>query len=468
VYDGADTVAETLRSLSTQTYRDFRVLISVDAGDEDSAAVCKPFAEDPRFSIAVHDERLGWHGNFNWLVRRADLPFYCFWQQDDLAEPDFLERLRAEMMRHPDTAIAYADIQWFGARSDRQSAPSIVGSAPSRVREHILRLSHVPLLGMMRAGFFDRSRHALAETPDESSQQEFVFLARLAAAGAFRRVGDTLYHKRAGPASTHLRFLDLSEARRRREWIAMGVGLIDVASRVYRPSRLATVAEFVAERLAVRLPGRDYFYLPAPTDLEIARFVAELLAEARLEPGVLASRRRRNALLGREAHPAVRTGIERAVEASRLCRSLTASLADEGRASIAFGTGAPGLALLAQGWSVAEAGGVWAYAYGATLLLPELPAGRWAVTVAGLPRTSPAAARNQRIEWALGSEERRVAPLDAATGAAFTFEFDLGVPDETPVLHLTFPDASAPASAGTQDDPRRLGFFVSSVTIRAL
>lgn len=117
VYRGAGTVCEALLSIRDQTLLDYRVLISVDGGDLESAEACERFLEDPRFEMIVHNERLGWRGNFNWLVRQADLPFFMFWQQDDLAAGNYLERLHREMFDHPDTAAAYADIHWLGRRS---------------------------------------------------------------------------------------------------------------------------------------------------------------------------------------------------------------------------------------------------------------------------------------------------------------------------------------------------------------
>lgn len=464
VYRGADVVAETLQSIRDQTYPHYRVVISVDADDRASAAACEAFLDDPRFEMVVHESHLGWHGNFNWLASHADLPFYCYWQQDDLAEPNFLESLRAEMLTHPDTAIAHADIQWFGARTDRQSSASIVGRRTTRLAEHILRLSHVPLLGMWRTAFIDKERGLLADTPEESSQQEFVFLARMAAAGAFRRVDDTLYLKRAGEASTHLRFQTLPEARRRREWIAMGAGLIEVASEVFRPSRLPTVAEFVAERLAIHLPDRDYFYLPAPLDLEITRFVVELLSEAPSDP-VRVPRRRRNALLRRASHPAVRAGVALAQKADEMLSAMSASISTKGKTSVPFGASEDGMALLGQGWSVGQQDGVWSHSDEATVLLPELPEGRWAMTVRGYPRPSPPDVPTTHIGWALGPDEPYIETIDASDQAGIEFEFEADGSRRGGTLRLAFPDAASPASLGMGDDPRHLGFFMSSLSI---
>jgi glycosyltransferase involved in cell wall biosynthesis len=83
VYRGAMHIAETLRSIQDQDCSTFRVLISVDDGDRESAAACESFLSNPLFSLVMQDCRLGWHGNINWLMSQAQCEFFCYWQQDD-------------------------------------------------------------------------------------------------------------------------------------------------------------------------------------------------------------------------------------------------------------------------------------------------------------------------------------------------------------------------------------------------
>jgi len=461
VFRGVGVVEETLRSIQQQTYGDFRVVISVDNADRESAAACEPFTQDPRFELVIHDTHLGWHGNFNWLVEHADLPYFSYWQQDDLADEDYLERLRAELAAHPDAAIAFADIQWFGARTDLQTTPSIIGDRASRVREHILRLSHIPFLGLMRTAHLPRIQPQLRDTPEEASQQEFVFLARMAAAGTFRRVDGPLYHKRARDTSTHLRFQKFPEARRRREWLTMGGGLLEVAAGVHRRAQHDMLAEFVAERLGVHLPDRDYFYLPAALDREITRFVTELLVESPL-PELAVPRRPRNRFLERVSHPAVRAGVEAAVQARRAHTNLERSLRRDGETSVGFREGEDGALLLGQGWSIVGPDGTWSHSDEATILLPELPEGRWQLTIEGVPRPSPPGAPSQSLGWALGPDEPEPVPIGAGR---VQVRFDVGPGNRGGTLRLAFPDAASPASLGLSEDGRHLGFLLESIEL---
>src|SRR5262245_18089890 len=64
-------------SVQQQTFRNFEAIISVDGGDQETAAVCRPFLSDPRFRMIIHPNRLDWVGNFNWLLQQDLQEFFC-------------------------------------------------------------------------------------------------------------------------------------------------------------------------------------------------------------------------------------------------------------------------------------------------------------------------------------------------------------------------------------------------------
>src|SRR4051794_2444705 len=84
VYQGQADLPITLECLRTQTYQNLDVLISVDAGDQQSAAACQPFLRrDARFRMHVQPSRLGWAGNTDWTMQQRRGDFYIFQQHDD-------------------------------------------------------------------------------------------------------------------------------------------------------------------------------------------------------------------------------------------------------------------------------------------------------------------------------------------------------------------------------------------------
>jgi glycosyltransferase involved in cell wall biosynthesis len=150
VYDGMGLVAESLRSIQAQDHGAFIAHISVDGDDRGSARACEPFPADPRFRMTVQPRRLGWAANLNWLMDRGSEDFFCYWQQDDLCDASYLRVLAAEAGREPRAVCVYADLQWFGTRSELVSTPSSTGCALERVLDQIEHGHDVPFRGLVR------------------------------------------------------------------------------------------------------------------------------------------------------------------------------------------------------------------------------------------------------------------------------------------------------------------------------
>jgi glycosyltransferase involved in cell wall biosynthesis len=99
VYRGQDDLPITLECLRTQSYQDLDVLISVDAGDQQSAQACEPFLRDQRFRMHIQPSRLGWAGNTDWTMRERRGEFYIFQQHDDQISPTYVADLVAAALR---------------------------------------------------------------------------------------------------------------------------------------------------------------------------------------------------------------------------------------------------------------------------------------------------------------------------------------------------------------------------------
>jgi glycosyltransferase involved in cell wall biosynthesis len=123
VYKGANLIAKTLDCLQRQTFGDFEAIISVDGGDEETAAACRPFLVDPRFRMIVHPQRLDFFGNFNWLLQQDLQEFFCYRQHDDTTAPEFFEALLRAADDEPNAAAVYCDCQYTGGSTHIEIAP---------------------------------------------------------------------------------------------------------------------------------------------------------------------------------------------------------------------------------------------------------------------------------------------------------------------------------------------------------
>jgi glycosyltransferase involved in cell wall biosynthesis len=110
-WNAQDFIERTLSSLAGQTHRNFRVLISVDQSTDGTTEVCERFAaKDQRFEVISQRHRLGWIGNVNALLRRANSDYCVFAFHDDVLEPSFLSELAGALQTNPTAVLAYPDM----------------------------------------------------------------------------------------------------------------------------------------------------------------------------------------------------------------------------------------------------------------------------------------------------------------------------------------------------------------------
>jgi glycosyltransferase involved in cell wall biosynthesis len=88
-YNGADYLAETLRSILDQQGVAFELIVSDDRSDDDTLDVVRAVAGD-RVRVEVNSERLGLAGNWNRCVALCFTPFIAILHQDDVMRPGHL------------------------------------------------------------------------------------------------------------------------------------------------------------------------------------------------------------------------------------------------------------------------------------------------------------------------------------------------------------------------------------------
>jgi glycosyltransferase involved in cell wall biosynthesis len=94
-YNCRDYVADAIRSVARQTFRDFECVIADDASTDDSAAVVQRTLDelnDARFRLVRLPKNVGQTGATRAGLAATQAPFVCFLDSDDLWREDFLER----------------------------------------------------------------------------------------------------------------------------------------------------------------------------------------------------------------------------------------------------------------------------------------------------------------------------------------------------------------------------------------
>jgi len=463
VYRGTDFIAETVRSIRDQTYSRFRVMMSVDGADDPTIDLCRSFTDDPRFELIVQPDRLGWPGNFNWLAKRCDREFFCYWQQDDLASTGYLESLRNQLLLDPGASVAHTDVQWFGSRFHRDSTEGVFGTPLERVLQRIESIHYAPLRGLIRTSALPSDSDAIPTTPTGSTQAEFVFLTTLAAKGSFHRVTTAMYFKRAHRDNAHTAWFAEESYRRRNEWISTGVGMMRVAKQLAEPEQHGRLLATVIDRFAIERPGRGYFYVPEQSECGVEAFVRDFVDQA-FEGGSPTDLHiadlgvDRGNGFERPIHAWIRTALAGELRRARALRELEIDATD-GPVELSTAASGPGLNLLGRGWNKPEPWGVWTDGDLASIRLPQ---GRYSRVVL----TGAAFVPDQPVRVGYSSAGAQPTFVSIADPVPITLAID-AAPERAQVhraLHLHLPDACSPASAGVSTDGRILGFGLTGIT----
>ena len=105
-FNRAKLLRESLTSVLSQSYRDFRLLVCDNASEDDTEETVASFA-DARIDYVRSDENIGMVANFNRVIGLTETEFLVLLPDDDLLYPDHLRRTVATLLRHPEVGVVH-------------------------------------------------------------------------------------------------------------------------------------------------------------------------------------------------------------------------------------------------------------------------------------------------------------------------------------------------------------------------
>lgn len=102
---------QTIDSILSQTFVDFKLLISDDCSPDDIYGVVSPYLSDSRVTYRRNETNLGGRdlvAHWNLLVDLCDTDYFVLASDDDLYSPAFLEEINKLVLRYPDVNMYYA------------------------------------------------------------------------------------------------------------------------------------------------------------------------------------------------------------------------------------------------------------------------------------------------------------------------------------------------------------------------
>jgi glycosyltransferase involved in cell wall biosynthesis len=206
VYNGAEYLAETLDSLLAQDFDDFEIVISDNASTDETAAICRQYAErDPRIIYTRNEKNMGGAYNYSRLVGLARGEYFKWASADDLCAPGFLKSCVAVLDAQPDVVLAYPLTMMIGADGAELAIHQAGLHLPwpeawRRMRAFAkYRVLCNPCFGVMRT---ETVRHTSLIRPYVSS--DITFLAEIAMAGPIVEVPEVMFFRRVTDTSCGL------------------------------------------------------------------------------------------------------------------------------------------------------------------------------------------------------------------------------------------------------------------------
>ena len=195
-WQSAAFIASTLRQAQAQTHPHLRILVSVDKGDDATAAICQAAAaEDGRMQVFVQRERLGWARNANVLLDAVRTDFFCLYFHDDELAPRYVARMLRAFVQRPELVSAHCDMGHFGASDHVSRGVAYPDAAAHRLAWFLVAPERgSPLRSLTRARVLDAGLRLPTDAVDGLWANE-PYLFGLLAAGPAGHVQEILYRR---------------------------------------------------------------------------------------------------------------------------------------------------------------------------------------------------------------------------------------------------------------------------------
>jgi len=91
VYNGEKFIKHAIDSILSQSYKNFKLIISDNCSEDNTKNICKEYAsKDKRVSYIRHSKNFGPHFNFKFLLDQAKSKYFMWAAADDIWLPNFL------------------------------------------------------------------------------------------------------------------------------------------------------------------------------------------------------------------------------------------------------------------------------------------------------------------------------------------------------------------------------------------
>ncbi len=197
-YNTAKFIEETIKSVLSQTYTDWEMLIVDDCSTDNTDEVVAPYLSDPRIRYLKNEKNSGAAVSRNYALREAKGKWIAFLDSDDLWTPDKLTK-QIEFMKGNGYAFSYTNYIEIGEDSV-PNGKSVTG--PKKITKHGMYNYCWP--GCLTV-MYDAETVGLIQIEDIKKNNDYAMWLKACKKATCYLLNETLasYRKRGGSISNH-------------------------------------------------------------------------------------------------------------------------------------------------------------------------------------------------------------------------------------------------------------------------
>lgn len=123
-YNRAYYLNDCIESILNQTYREFNLIILDNASTDNTIDVVNKF-KDERIRYIKHPENIGGISNINYAMQICETKYYIIFHDDDIMEPNLIEKELEEMEKHEEYAIVSSLASTINSNGDAIKTKSV-------------------------------------------------------------------------------------------------------------------------------------------------------------------------------------------------------------------------------------------------------------------------------------------------------------------------------------------------------
>ena len=117
VFNGEDFIEKAIESILTQKFIDFKLIIADNCSTDQTPLICTRLSsQDSRIEYYQHDKNEGPFYNFQFVLNKADSPYFMWASHDDYWYPDFILELVNILNMNDDCIIAFPVARYVDER----------------------------------------------------------------------------------------------------------------------------------------------------------------------------------------------------------------------------------------------------------------------------------------------------------------------------------------------------------------